>query len=225
MANSVENYGWRSDTPPTSCSYLAPAVLLALNRLRAHRVLDLGAGNGALCARLRADGFDVVGMELDRQGVEIARDKHPEIRFHCLGVESDPAALMSEESPFDAVISTEVIEHLYSPHRLPQFAAGVLREAGHLLVTTPYHGYLKNLALAVTGKWDRHLDPLWHGGHIKFFSKATLSRLLEQNGFTPTEFRGVGRLPYLWKSMLVVGRRARGASVSGRSAEADIGAG
>jgi 2-polyprenyl-6-hydroxyphenyl methylase/3-demethylubiquinone-9 3-methyltransferase len=36
-------------------------------------------------------------------------------------------------------------------------------------VTTPYHGYVKNLALAVTGQLDRHWQPWRDGGHIKFF--------------------------------------------------------
>jgi hypothetical protein len=69
---------------------------------------------------------------------------------------------------------------------------------------TPYHGYLKNLALSVFDKWDFHHTPLWHGGHIKFWSKRTLTQLLTDSGFDVVEFHGVGRLPYLWKSMVLV---------------------
>jgi hypothetical protein len=38
-----------------------------------------------------------------------------------------------------------------------------------LIITTPYHGYLKNIALSVSVKFDHHVNPLWDGGHIKFF--------------------------------------------------------
>jgi 2-polyprenyl-6-hydroxyphenyl methylase/3-demethylubiquinone-9 3-methyltransferase len=45
-------------------------------------------------------------------------------------------------------------------------------------LSTPYHGYLKNLALAVSGKMDSHFGALWYGGHVKFFSIKTLQKLL-----------------------------------------------
>jgi 2-polyprenyl-6-hydroxyphenyl methylase/3-demethylubiquinone-9 3-methyltransferase len=80
-------------------------------------------------------------------------------------------------------------------------------------LSTPYHGYLKNLALALCDRWDHHHTALWHGGHIKFFSRATIGRLLSDNGFEVQGFRGVGRVPYLWKSMVVVGRLRGNADV------------
>ena len=73
-------------------------------------------------------------------------------------------------------------------------------------MSTPYHGYLKNLALAMTGKLDGHFSVLWDGGHIKFFSRATLERMLTDQGFEVLAFAGAGRLPLLWKSMLVNAR-------------------
>ena len=64
---------------------------------------------------------------------------------------SDDAATLAG-APFDAVVSTEVVEHLYAPHELIRFSWEALKPGGHLILTTPYDGYLKNLALAVTGK-------------------------------------------------------------------------
>jgi len=111
-----------------------------------------------------------------------------------------------DERPFDVVISTEVIEHLYDPTKLFQFARGVLKPDGHLLVSTPYHGYWKNLALSVADKWDFHHHPARFGGHIKFWSRKTLSEMFVNFGFMVGEFRGVGRTPWLWNSMILVGR-------------------
>jgi 2-polyprenyl-3-methyl-5-hydroxy-6-metoxy-1,4-benzoquinol methylase len=107
----------------------------------------------------------------------------------------------------DAVVSTEVIEHLFSPHLLPIYAFKVLNSKGYIILTTPYHGYLKNLLLSLFGKWDKHHTPLWHGGHIKFWSRATLTQLLSENGFKVIGFSGVGRVPYLWKSMVIVAQK------------------
>ncbi|MGB8702178.1 MAG: class I SAM-dependent methyltransferase [Thermosynechococcaceae cyanobacterium] len=206
-ANLVENYGWKSVKGPCSCGYITPKILQLLQQLSVKRVLDLGAGNGALCGELAAAGYEVAGVEYDHTGVEIASASHPNIKFYRFGVQDNPAELMSTERPFDAVVSTEVIEHLFSPHLLPIFAKGTLRAGGYLIITTPYHGYLKNLLLSLFGKWDEHLTALWHGGHIKFWSRPTLTQLLTENGFQVVGFSGTGRLPYLWKSMIVVAQK------------------
>ena len=175
-----------------------------LKQLSPHRICDLGSGNGNLAGALTAAGWQVVGVERDATGVEISRRTHPDIPFYCMSVEDDPGVLLAAEDRFDAVVSTEVVEHLFAPHLLPAFARRLLVPGGYLIVSTPYHGYLKNLALSLADKWDDHHTPLWHGGHIKFWSRATLTQLLEDNGFRVTAFSGVGRLPYLWKSMVLV---------------------
>jgi 2-polyprenyl-3-methyl-5-hydroxy-6-metoxy-1,4-benzoquinol methylase len=202
----VRDYGW---TPQARCSaeYIAPAILAILRKFRVTRVLDVGAGNGHLCSYLAAAGLSPVGAEYDEGGVEIARRQFAPIPFYRCGVQDDPGEILAREKPFEAVVSTEVVEHLFSPHLLPMFAAGVLQSDGLLVISTPYHGYLKNLALSLFNHWDAHHTALWHGGHIKFWSRKTLTELLEANGFRVIGFEGVGRAPYLWKSMILIARR------------------
>jgi len=204
--NLVENYGWTNSDGLNSGNYITPIVLQILKSHRAKRVADLGSGNGALCARLRSLGFDVVGVEQDRNGFEIASEHYSDIKFYNYGVQDDPKKLLEQEELFDAVISTEVIEHLYSPHLLPVYARSILKPNGLLIISTPYHGYLKNLALSIFDHWDAHHTPLWHGGHIKFFSRKTLESLLVENKFSVCDFYGAGRVPYLWKSMIMVAK-------------------
>jgi 2-polyprenyl-3-methyl-5-hydroxy-6-metoxy-1,4-benzoquinol methylase len=194
-------------TPPRSQGYINPLLLSILQNELPVRILDLGCGNGALCSLLYSQGFDVVGTEPDAGGVCIAREQLPSISFYQIGVDDDPDGIIKSEGLFDAVVSTEVIEHLYSPHLLPRFARSCLKPGGLLIVTTPYHGYLKNLVLSLAGKWDHHHTSLWHGGHIKFWSRATLAKLLVDEGFVVERFLGAGRLPWLWKSMIIVAKR------------------
>ena len=202
--NSVKKYGWDSGVAPNSCNYIVPQVVSLLKELNVRRVLDLGSGNGALCFFLKKECFDVVGVECDTEGCGLASSNCPEVRFYNYGVHDNPSLLMENEKAFDAVVSTEVIEHLFSPHLLPVYAGAVLKNNGYLVISTPYHGYIKNLVLSVLNKWDKHWSPLWHGGHIKFWSRKTLTQLLEQNGFKVMAFYGVGRFPLLWKSMILV---------------------
>jgi 2-polyprenyl-3-methyl-5-hydroxy-6-metoxy-1,4-benzoquinol methylase len=198
-------YGWSEAVPPHSCAYLVGPVVQLCRQLGARRVLDIGCGNGALAGALTAAGFDVTGCDDDRGGVEIASRVVTAARFEAVGVYDDPAKLGAAD--FDVAVATEVIEHLFRPAALPQFAAAILKPRGYLILTTPYHGYLKNLALSLTNGWDRHFSALWDGGHIKFWSPATLTQLLAKEGYDVVKVTGVGRLRWFWKSMIAVARK------------------
>jgi len=205
--NLVTDYGWDTESGPDSCGYIAPKIIDILRSLQVKRVADIGAGNGALCREMRNAGMYVIGVEYDQKGVEVAKRNNAGINFYNYGVQDNPQDVLAIEQPFDAVVSTEVVEHLFSPHLLPTYAKPLLKKGGHLVISTPYHGYLKNCAIAILGKWDHHHTALWHGGHIKFWSVKTLTQLLEENGFRIKAFHGVGRLPFLWKSMILVAEK------------------
>ncbi|HEY9673834.1 MAG TPA: methyltransferase domain-containing protein [Waterburya sp.] len=186
-------------------AYLLPPLLEMLSAIKRSRqqklrVLDLGCGNGSLSHRIAQQGYEVVGVEDSEQGVAIARQTFPNCHFIHASVYELPFADL--ENSFDIVLSAEVIEHLLYPRELVRAAKKCLKPNGHLIVTTPYHGYLKNLAIALLGKMDQHFDPLWDGGHIKFFSVSTLRELLETENYTEIQFKFSGRVPFLWKSML-----------------------
>ena len=206
ISTASERYHFGSAEAPHTCAYLSAHVVGVLSQRRGpagagSRVRQWGAHRGAGRA-----GFEVVGCDPSEEGIAIARLEHPTLEFHQMGVYDDPSPL--DDATFDAVVSTEVIEHLFLPRSLPRFAARVLNPGGRLILTTPYHGYLKNLALAIAGKWDAHLSPDWDYGHVKFWSRPTLTKLLAEEGFVVSEFLGVGRVPYLWKSMILVCRRS-----------------
>jgi 2-polyprenyl-3-methyl-5-hydroxy-6-metoxy-1,4-benzoquinol methylase len=186
-------------------AYLWRHIITLCAKLGARRIVDIGCGNGALCRELASRGYEVVGCEPSADGVRFAQSSAPELVFHQIGVDDEPTAVGNES--FDVAIATEVIEHLMKPRNLPHFAKQVLRPGGHLIISTPYHGYLKNLFLALTNKWDAHLNPFWDGGHIKFWSRKTLSQLLNDGGFHIVRFIGAGRLPFLWKSMIIVAQK------------------
>lgn len=165
------------------------------------RLLDLGCGNGSLSNELAQQGYEVVGVEESTQGVEIAKRNFPNVSFMQGSIYNLPNAAGLENS-FDIAIAVEVIEHLFYPRDLVRAAKKCLKPNGRLILTTPYHGYAKNLVMALSGKMDKHFHVLWDGGHIKFFSIPTMTTLLETEGYTDLNFKFAGRLPYLWKSML-----------------------
>jgi 2-polyprenyl-3-methyl-5-hydroxy-6-metoxy-1,4-benzoquinol methylase len=164
------------------------------------RILDIGCGNGSLTNLIAQHGYEVVGVEESESGVKFASHAFPACRFIQGSIYNLPYTEIG--SKFDIVIASEVIEHLFYPKELVRNAKKCLNPNGRLILTTPYHGYLKNVMLAVSGKMDRHFTTLWDGGHIKFFSVASMTALLEAEEYTNIKFNFAGRLPYFWKSML-----------------------
>lgn len=203
---AYKDYGYRSSAASHAHAYLM-APLRELLGPPTGPILDLGCGNGAVARDLLRSGYDVYGVDASETGIAQARKEWPD-RFyvHDLSRGGLPSELSAVQ--FKTVISTEVIEHLYDPRGLLRVARGVLPEGGRLIISTPYHGYLKNLALAISGKLDKHLTVLWDGGHIKFFSKRTLEQMLREEGFAPIGFSGAGRISCLWKSMLIEAQSA-----------------
>jgi 2-polyprenyl-3-methyl-5-hydroxy-6-metoxy-1,4-benzoquinol methylase len=186
-------------------TYIWPKTIPALSSIPPRgSILDAGCGNGLFAKTLCRLGYRVHGIEAEPTGVESSQFNAPGASFTLGSVYDDLREL--DGAPFDAVVSLEVIEHLYRPRVFVRRVVECLKPGGLFVVSTPYHGYLKNLALAVTGKFDRHFTALWDGGHIKFWSRATLTRLCESEGLKFHSFSGAGRIPFFWKAMVVVFR-------------------
>lgn len=199
-----KEYGW-NDTEVVSTGFIYPKLKKALLEKGSKCILDLGSGNGEIANKLISDGFSVYGVDASVQGVKIANEYNPN-HFFAMNFESDDLPKELRDIQFDTIISTEVIEHLYDPDSYIKLCRKILKNKGNIILTTPYHGYLKNLVLSVAGKWDAHFSPLWTGGHIKFWSFKTLKKLLDQNEFVVEEFIGCGRIHWLWKSMMIKAR-------------------
>lgn len=198
-------YSYANSNPGHHHTYLLPPLLEMLSpktllNQQKPRVLDLGCGNGSLSQLIAKQGYEVVGVEESESGFKFACLNFPDCHFIQASIYELPFSEL--ENSFDIVISSEVIEHLLYPRELVKAAKKCLKHNGRLIITTPYHGYLKNTVLALSGKMDQHFTVLWDGGHVKFFSVATMTALLESECLTNIKFNFAGRFPCLWKSML-----------------------
>jgi len=171
------------------------------------RVCELGCGNGSFVKILADYGYEVIGVDASKSGIDAAKSSNvrERIEFKCATIDDDLESVLGE-GVFDVVVGIEVIEHLYQPRKFASLARKLLKPGGVFIISTPYHGYLKNLVISLLGFNDRHYDPLWDSGHIKFFSVGTIKKLLHNEGFKEMRFSFYGRAPFLWKSMIVVAR-------------------
>lgn len=173
-------YNFNNENAACYHSYLTKHVIELLTKGKNKIILDVGCGNGYLVRLLVENGFNAFGIDASESGINITKKYHPD-RFYIQDINSKVLPKDLQHINFDTIISTEVIEHLDSPKNFIDFCRKII-------LITPYHGYLKNSIIALSGKWDTHHTVIWEGDHIKFWSKKTLTRLLNENGFKVTKF-------------------------------------
>jgi 2-polyprenyl-3-methyl-5-hydroxy-6-metoxy-1,4-benzoquinol methylase len=155
------------------------------------RVLDFGCGEGRLTAELAHAGLDVLGVDVAEEPLRRARALHAGLHVQAMPLDGEwPLAHAS----FDVVWAGETIEHVADTAGWLSQVRRVLRSGGSLLLSTPAHGPLARLAIAISARrWEEHFDP--RSDHLRFYTRRTLERLLADFGFERIEVRGAGGPP------------------------------
>jgi 2-polyprenyl-3-methyl-5-hydroxy-6-metoxy-1,4-benzoquinol methylase len=169
------------------------------------RVLDVGCGEGRFAAALAAAGARVTGLDVAEEPLRRARAQHPELEL--LRVEAAGLWPLGDSS-FDVVWAGEVIEHVGDTAAWLSEVRRVLRSGGSLLLSTPALGPAQLAVAAMSRRsFATRFDPL--GEHLRFYSRATLTRLIEEFGFQSVAVRGAGGLPGARRLLLLHAVRAR----------------
>ena len=164
-------------------------------------ILDVGCGRGEFCDFFVREGYRAEGTDISQAAVRYAREHHPGAVFHATTVED---LLPARAGEFDAVFSSEVIEHLFDVGTYLYSINALLKPGGLFILTTPYHGLVKNVLIDLLN-YAGHYDPM--GQHIRFFDTKGLDRCLRTFAMTPERWWGYGRPWPMWKSFFVVARK------------------
>lgn len=176
------------------------------------RVLDLGCGEGRHAIATHVlDGADTVGVDLSPVDLATARKRRLE-DFH----ESQSSALFAllvgdalhlpfADESFDAVICSEVLEHIPDWRGALAEIHRVLKPAGRFCASVP-RPWCEQICW-----WLRREYHQVPGGHLRIFSLPLLRGAIEETGFSAYREHGAHALhvPYWWLKCLLWNRQDR----------------
>ena len=163
------------------------------------RVLDAGCGAGRhLCEAFRGNGINVVGIDLKWGDLERTRSFLCLMSAECNGrwlvAQGDVTHLPFRDEAFDAVICSEVLEHIPDNRLAIRELVRVLKAGRDLVVSVPRF-MPERICWALSEAY--HHEP---GGHIRIYKKNELLSLLKGAGTRCLGIRYKHALhsPYWW---------------------------
>jgi 2-polyprenyl-3-methyl-5-hydroxy-6-metoxy-1,4-benzoquinol methylase len=168
---------------PGRCLYWLKTVLAY--KCPPGKVLELGCAHGGLVALLRWAGFDATGLEVSPWVTEFARAAF-DIPV-LLGPVEDQRL---DEGSYDAVVLSDVLEHLPDPVATMRQCVRLLKPDGALVVQTPERPEGRTYAeiVATAMPFLRMIDDNVAAEHVYVFGRRSARRLLESLGCGTIEF-------------------------------------
>lgn len=153
-------------------------MLAMLRELPPSRILDLGCSSGLLAAEAQQLGHQVTGV--DRAAFPEAQQRMH--RFISADLDSGLPATIDER--YDVVIAADVLEHL----RFPEVVLGQLIDRvtpnGMIIASVPNFGHWYPRARVVTGMFDYDDQGILDRGHVRFFTRKSFERLVNNAGLS-----------------------------------------
>lgn len=141
-------------------------------------VLEVGCGRGKTGALIQETiGCRVTGVEMN---AEVAAEAAGRLFRVIVGdIRTTPI-----EGRFDAVVASELFEHLDYPREFLTLARTLLKPGGRIVLSVPNVGHYSVVEQLLAGRWDYLPSGLLCYTHFRFFTKATLEDWIGRAGFT-----------------------------------------
>jgi len=103
LYNKLYRYGYHKKVSKTHAKEL---ISYMHNNLEFHSILDVGCSNGKAVSILHKLGKEATGIDVARIGIEVAKKMGSNCKYGSI------MDIPFEDKSFDAVISTDVLEHI-----------------------------------------------------------------------------------------------------------------
>lgn len=154
------------------------------------KLLDVGCGDGAFLSRAKATGFEVWGMDLDKNSVQAAMVTYGLANITRSSLAGFVETCKANALSFDVITFFEVLEHQDQPSEFIDQVMSILKPGGLIAGSVPNgNRFLANL--------DRRISP---GDlpphHFLWFTTKTLTRLLTKKKFASIQIHPSGNIPF-----------------------------
>lgn len=169
-----------------------------LTQARAQSVLELGCGGGILTASLEDGPWNLIAQDL-LHGPLVAALPHLK---HASLLRCDAAQLPFRKNSFDAVLSSDFLEHAADLRAAVAEMARVLRPGGLFLYETVSRTLLTFLIGKVLLEWLLHYVPVGTHRFRNFIRPEELHALMKEHNIRNTEIFGIVPERGLLRSLL-----------------------
>jgi 2-polyprenyl-3-methyl-5-hydroxy-6-metoxy-1,4-benzoquinol methylase len=154
------------------------------------KILDIGCGNGYVLSNLKGEKF---GLDSDDEALKLCKKRGLKV------IKANLEKPLKLKHKFDTIICLDVLEHLINPENVIQSVYKKLNKGGTFIASVPYHGLVKNLAIALFD-FDNHYH--YTDWHVRFFTEKMFKELLSD--FKKIKIIKIGRYYPLYKNMIAV---------------------
>jgi 2-polyprenyl-3-methyl-5-hydroxy-6-metoxy-1,4-benzoquinol methylase len=144
-------------------------------------VFDLGCASGMLGSKLLAGGRakEIFGAEIFKPAAEAAAKVYKQV--HIGDIEE---MQLDYAGTFDYVICGDILEHLKDPYKVLKRIHNWLKPGGSVLVCVPDVRNFRVLRdLVFRGDWEYVSSGILDGTHLRFFTRRSCQRMLQEAGF------------------------------------------
>lgn len=176
--------------------------------LKGTKILDVGCGGGILSEPLARIGAEVTGIDTSLQLIDVAK-KHALLDSDLLGrlnyVQTSVENFEKEnKEKYDAVVASEIIEHVIDPQLFLKCCSAIVKPGGSLFITTPNRTLLSWLSVIIAAEYIFKYIPIGTHEWNKFISPEEVQRLLEIYGLKTKLIHGlmynVLKHEWIWSS-------------------------
>ena len=153
-------------------------ILDVLNFVAPGPFLDIGCSLGYTLRAAVELGLPAIGLEISEAAASVCREQGYDVRVGTM------TAMPYESGQFQIVTMKHVLEHTPLPRAALREVRRVLKDGGGLFIAVPHGRYRKAVRHPQT---CRFFLPSGHGpvgGHFIYYTPDTLTRLLQEEGFT-----------------------------------------